>query len=692
MNGVSGVYERVSSNNFPFSQETLRLDVDGHFPQMALSGAGVAGLRSRVHWVCQNLTATENENEWTGEISFRSGSRFMLPHTRVTARVRGSELTAVFSGGGAPSTTRVFAFRTAAYREVALEYDFEEGVEATLSYDTHAHPDRPGDLPEETLTIDEVFRRAGFRVTRTGGDSAVPTKEAGLDSQWTDAELHDAMQTHFSQLANLPANERDAAAWRLWTFFGKLHIDGVGLGGIMFDRIGAAERRGTALFTESLIAHAPAGDPAPDAWVQRMTFWTAIHEMGHAFNLSHAWEKHLGSPWIPQPSNFDLQTFMNYPARYQTGPLGNRDANVINFFRDFRFRFTDDELLFLRHAPESFVQMGGEDFGQNHAFEQARIAPAQNWSLQVRTHREKAVFEFMEPIRVELKLKNVSNQLLLATDDILSNEHLTVVVQRQGGQPRALHSYTHVYRRAEQQAIPSGQAVYESLFLSADSDGWLIDQPGYYSIRVCLHLEHEDVVSEPLTIRVAPPKTWDEEYLAQDFFTDEPARATAFQGTRFLTAANNTLTEIAERLDGSNAALHARAALAMPCIKPFKLLSLGKGKERYRVHVLPAEEETAASLAQLLGEGAPDRALQMAEVFGNIPFRQMAESCGTALHQAGKNKLAASVCERMGAALKKRDVLPEALDEINSLAKQFSQSSGGETPKRRSGGSRRRQK
>ncbi len=92
--------------------------------------------------------------------------------------------------------------------------------------------------------------------------------------------MHDAMQTYWSRFAN-------QAQWSTWVFFAALHERGTGLGGIMFDDIGPNHRQGTAIFTKSFISQPPAGDPASNAWVRRMQFWTACHEMGHSFNLAH---------------------------------------------------------------------------------------------------------------------------------------------------------------------------------------------------------------------------------------------------------------------------------------------------------------------------------------------------------------------------------------------------------------------
>ena len=145
----------------------------------------------------------------------------------------------------------------------------------------------------------------------------------------------------------------------------------------MFDSIGPNHRQGTAMFNDSFIKNAPAGDANPAAWVRRMKFWTACHEIGHGFNLAHSWQKSLGTPWIPLTNEPEARSFMNYPD----GVQGGQNA----FFSDFEFRFSDNELLFMRHAPERFVQMGNADWFDHHGFEQANVSPGSPFALELRT-------------------------------------------------------------------------------------------------------------------------------------------------------------------------------------------------------------------------------------------------------------------------------------------------------------------
>ena len=49
---------------------------------------------------------------------------------------------------------------------------------------------------------------------------------------------------------------------------------------------------------------------------------------------------------------------MNYPYYVSGGQTA--------FFADFEYRFSDSELLFMRHAPASFVEMGNADWFDDH--------------------------------------------------------------------------------------------------------------------------------------------------------------------------------------------------------------------------------------------------------------------------------------------------------------------------------------
>jgi len=537
-----------------FFREELRLDVDGRYPQMVASGTVIEFLSTKVHWIA-NLTVS-GPNSWTGNIWYKDGTIASFPYTNVQIQVIRSWFTAqrsatvTFSGGGSSNRVVTFKYKSPYFHPVDFEFDCAQGEAATTTVDTCAHPNRPATLPSETLTIQQVFQRAGFNVTTSPG-GIVPLAGAGVDAKWSDQEMHDAMQTYWSRFAS-------KAQWAMWVFFASLHESGTSLGGIMFDDIGPNHRQGTAIFNDSFISNPPAGDPNPTAWVQRMLFWTACHEMGHSFNLAHSWQKQhppsWGTPWIPLANEPEARSFMNYPNRVSGGQTA--------FFANFEYRFSDQELLFMRHAPARFVQMGNADWFDHHGFEGADVSSEPMFRLELRVNRERAIFEFMEPVTLELKLTNITSQPQLVDENLLSlSDSMTVILKKDGRPARQLLPYAHYCRLENKKVLMPGESIYESLFVSAGRNGWDIAEPGNYTVQVALDIGDEDIVSNPLSVRVLPPLGYDEEFLAQDFFSDDIGRIISLDGSRFFTKGNDILYEITEKLSNRRVALHAFLAL-----------------------------------------------------------------------------------------------------------------------------------
>ena len=105
-----------------------------------------------------------------------------------------------------------------------FEFDAEEDTTPVTTYQTHAHPDKPASLPDETLSISEVFKRTGFDVKISDGNNIVSKDYAGTDKKWNTQEMHDAMQVYWSHFDNKPQ-------WSMWTFFANSEAEeGHGLG------------------------------------------------------------------------------------------------------------------------------------------------------------------------------------------------------------------------------------------------------------------------------------------------------------------------------------------------------------------------------------------------------------------------------------------------------------------------------
>ena len=647
-----------------FSREELRLDVDRRYPQNVASGTVFRFLRTRVHWIA-NLSRV-NLNTWTGNIWYKDGDVASFPFTNVRIQVVRSwypaqrKATVTFSGGGAVEHTRTFKFKSIYFHPVEFEFDCAEGTTAVTSVQTHDHPNRPDTMPSETLSIETVYKRSGFKVRKSEGD-IVPLSLAGADARWSDMEMHDAMQTYWSRFA-------DRAQWSMWVFFASLHERGTSLGGIMFDDIGPNHRQGTSIFNDAFISNAPAGDAAPAAWVRRMRFWTAVHEMGHAFNLAHSWQKALvydgKGPWIPLANEPEARSFMNYPYNVTGGQAA--------FFADFEYRFSDGELLFLRHAPARFVQMGNAEWFDHHGFQQANVSLEPDFRLELRANRAKTEFEFMEPVVLELKLTNISSQDQIIDANILSAvDHMAVVIKKSGKPARLFSPYAQYCFESKNKIVKTGESEYESLFISAGQNGWDLAEPGNYTIQVCLHIGAEDLVSNPLHLRVAPPRGYDEEWLAQDFFSDDVGRILTFDGSKFLNKGNDTLHEIIEKLSDHKVARHARVALANPMTRKYKQLDLGESKRPVmpvymaggKIKVSPpnvaeARKELAAALTEKTDAAA--------ESLGHIDYKHYVDQFCDWLDKQGVSDEAIQIQDGLYKTLSARKVLNRVLQDIKN--------------------------
>jgi hypothetical protein len=641
----------------PIRKEEVRFDVDGRYPQMTVSGTISGFLVARIHWIAE-LTKI-GANRWQGTIWYKDGAVASFPYTDVEVRALGSHFPAgrklkiKFTGVGAAKRTVVYKFRSRYFRTVNLEFDFQAGEVADTEIETCAHPNRPASLACETLTIPKVIRRAGCQVTANAG-TPVPSPPG---TTWSDMEMHDAMQIHWSRFAN-------SAQWAMWVFYASLHEAGTGLGGIMFDDIGPNHRQGTALFVDSFIAQPPSGETHPNEWIDRMRLWTAIHEMGHSFNLAHSWQKTLGTSWVPLADEPEARSFMNYPFAV----VGGQAA----FFANFEYRFSDQELLFIRHAPERFVQMGNAAWFDHHGFEEAAVPEEPTLKLELRVNRERARYEFMEPVWLELKLKNVGDQPRLVDADVLDADSLTVILKKQGKEARQLVPFRQKCTQPVTKALMPGDSLYGTVLASAGLNGWDVAEPGTYTIQAAAHIGSEDVVSLPLELRIAPPISRDEEYAAGDLFAQGPARALALGGTRFLDDANDVLQEIVERFPERRISLHARIALGNPHTIDYKLVQPTDDLEELEIEVAKADPGEATALIEPVLVDEAETAL---ESLGHIRYRTIAERTATRLAAAGADAAATKTIDSAIDALAAREVngrpiKPEVIEQLKETRKE----------------------
>ena len=635
--------------------EELRVDVDGLMPTMTISGTIRRIFGGRLTWIAR-VTKDPATGRWSGPISYRNGTNSLRPQANVSVKLSGGpflpstkKATATFSGGSGAPVTLHYTFKTSAFRKVAFEYDTVSDATAVTAHNPTSHPNHEPSVPNTALTLESAYARLGFQVTKSGGDSVIPIGAAGANTTWSDQEMHDAMQAHWSNWA-------DAPQWALWVLFARQHDVGSGRGGIMFDDIGTAQRQGTAIFSDSFISVPPAGEVNPGPWVERMRFWTAMHEIGHAFNLAHSWQKSLGTAWVPLTDEPSALSFMNYPYNYPAG----LDA----FFAAFKYGFSPDELLFMRHAPERFVKMGAEPWFENHGFEQETFEELRETvtgplALDLRVHRAPR-FEFLEPVVVELRLKNVSSIPVVVDQNTLEGDSLAIVAAKKGGATKRWLPFARHCSAPAPVVLQPEEALYTSVFVSAGAGGWLIDEPGGYTLYAAVEAgDRGTAFSKPLGIVVERPATAEAERLAGDVFTADVAHTLAFGGSRVLDVANQALAEVAEQLPDSKAAVHATAALGAPMASDGKVLRANAdGDETVKV-VKAAPARARELLSATLGDF--DKA---AESLGHIEVTRQTRALAGVLATEGDDAARTDLLNGSADALARRGVLPGVVEAL----------------------------
>ncbi|MEM9797444.1 MAG: hypothetical protein AAF919_13200 [Pseudomonadota bacterium] len=634
----------------------VRVDVDRADPQNLISVEVSRQVpRSAAHIVAEVTADAPNQQGRVIEalVSYRDGDQALIPGPRLTFTWTTDGARLDVSGADTVPRSYDLTFESPRFDPVEFEVDVVEGAgPAVTSYATDAHPNRPADLPAETLDLNTVFARAGFAATTSAGSGPIPVDGAGVNGTWSDSEMHNAMVTYWSRFSDNPA-------WAMWVLYAGRHDTGPSLGGVMFDSIGPNHRQGTAIFTDSFIRDAPANDPAPAAWRDRMQFWTAIHEMGHAFNMAHSWQKALGvesggpgDPWIPLANQPEIRSFMNYPFRVQ----GGQEA----FFSDFRFRFSDQELAFLRHAPRRFVRMGDSDWFVNHGFEApGAVQGSGTWRLALRPSRETATYAFLEPVMAELKLTNISDMARDIGPDFLEDgTHVTLYVGREGAATRRWRPMVSYCHETHRHGLPPGASIYGAHMIGASARGWLVDAPGFYKLQAAVTLGDEIVLSNVLRIQVAPPSTAEEAALADDYFHEDVARVLAFDGCPVLGGAQDTLRRLCAVAPTHPAATHAEIALSAPSLRDYKLLE-ARGPHDLRITTRAARVAEARTVQQDALLKAPDRA---ADTLGHIGYFDHLTGLAQAVEAEGDTGAARDLLTRTVSVMKARNVLSSVVE------------------------------
>ena len=514
------------------------------------------------------------------------------------------------------------------FREVEVEIDRDMDDTEPEPYDTHLHPDRPGDLPREKLTIESAFAKSGIRIIRSDGSGIIDASAVSGEDSWTDIELHDAMVSHWSAFANKPQ-------WKMWILLTELPYQSFWgePGGMMFDadidEPGGVDRQGAAIFTRARF-HRPDGDycqanPPADKAAQRELFFNLIHESGHTFNLAHPhdmnpiwaepgedpWHAPLWMPFVTSPTDPEDYTWMNYPD-WESG-----SDNVKSFYDHFRFRFNDAENLFLRHAPAGYVQMGNEEWYHNHA----RVSEASlDRRLELIVRNRKPVVELGEPVFIELRLRNASDAKLKVHDLLNPGAGwVQLAITNPRGQRRP---YIPIVRPRIQPCVrllDRDKRIYSAVNLTMGRFGFPFKEPGPYRIEASYRNLDGRTAAAVMQLWVKPASRTEDLMIVKELFNARIGRALIVGGSRFMKDVNEKIDWVCSKLEKSHPAryyLNATRVLALA--KPFKELVVDKK----RIEVKDGDPETVVRDMEQVVEDMP----YSADAIGHILYRHIVDT------------------------------------------------------------------
>jgi hypothetical protein len=418
-------------------------------------------------------------------------------------------------------------------RTVDWEIDYVTGTELPAQYATTQDPRPPG-LAKRIMTVQAAYADAGVEVRTAGVPNLVPLTGAGANLAWSDAELHAAMAANFSF-------HRDVPQWKLWTLIANRHEtagEADRNDGIMFDWSGAGpgggpQRQGMAIFYDTAREAGYVG--------RREGLFSYIHEIGHALNMQHSWQKQPEQARGPQGGMADL-SFMNYAENYPGAQTAA--AREAAFYAAFVWQFTPSELRHIRHGFYYNIVPGGNAYGAGSAHATAGQSPAaqdpahtpalDDSALPVQASPPvqsapladtappapsqsglrldlsgSAAFSYGEPVTTQITLSlDGTTPTAEATPSISpGGGNLTVLITDPAGNTRLftpIASACGDYRRVTLDATTP--ALYDSAYLGYGADGLTFTQPGTYHLQARYTAPDGSVLASPdHVIQVSPP-------------------------------------------------------------------------------------------------------------------------------------------------------------------------------------------
>lgn len=639
-------------------QLELRVDAGGSRPMNRISAdfhsvsGGTVSYFGSFRVDAPTITATATQIKIEGPGTFTWAAR--APYVRVTIprvsifQPQAPATVQFVTPPNAPAASYTCAYESAFFRTVQWEQDQVAGAIPFVSYDTAALT-APSGAPTGLIDVPRAYQLAGIEVQTSSSSNTIPVAAAGADAKWTDAELHAAMVTHFSGWANIPQ-------WKVWLLVATEHVGGYR--GIMFDYADAHQRQGCAVFYNQIQGNA--------AYDQRAQLRTYVHELGHAFNLLHSWQKNLADPPQPLGQNNGLGdlSWMNYTWNYQPSSGTGGDAA---YWAAFPFQFTDSEVIHLRHAFYRHVVMGANAFGRGAAEVDPNLfaEPVRDRSGLALEVRSKPTFRYGEPVVVDLKL-SATDTRGTETHGFLhpNDEFVTVAIQQPSGRTVLFRPLIrHCADEDRQIRLLPGDDRYESAYIGHGSDGAYFEQPGSYAIRAAYVAADGSRIISPVTkLRVRPPLTAEDVEVGELMMGDEQGQLLALLGSDsvHLQAGNEAFDEVLGDHGDHPLATYAHLVKGVNAARAFKQITADKD-------VVVREPEPSVSITEL-------SQVQEASVQGdgvdNITLNFVMRTRARAEALAGDTSQAEAILDDMPQVFQSLGVKPQVIETVRRQAEQ----------------------
>ncbi|MEU4406170.1 hypothetical protein AB0F88_16740 [Streptosporangium sp. NPDC023963] len=474
----------------------LRVDLEGELP--VVSGDFFTDGDYRNSFVLEGDEPLTLPATITGVAKFASGTSAPLISVRVDKLAPGAVATLTRSAEDKTNAiTYTCSYASRFLRTIDWEVDVMAGTTPAGQYATTTHPRPPG-LAKKIVTVQSAYADAGIEVRTSGAVNEVAVDETGPDLKWSDAELHAAMVSNFSGHAN-------TEQWKLWSLVATRYVE-EGVRGTMFDHDDEddSQRQGVAMFSDEIRDQGYAGT--------RMEIRTYVHEIGHALNLKHSFDKNAAIP--PQPlgprDGYGDLSWMNYVDAYQA-PDGEEGEEA--FWRDFTYQFTDNERRHLRHGFYYDVVPGGHRMGTNAAdrpfLKEFALPPASGSGLRLELSGRSA-FSHGEPVVAEIKLSLDGSTSQAEAFPTLSprRDSLTILVTDPAGAIRPFRPLARSCGSLDQTLTLNADtpALYDSAYIGYGAGGLTFPEPGTYRLRALYRApDHSTVTSPELTIDIQAP-------------------------------------------------------------------------------------------------------------------------------------------------------------------------------------------